>query len=127
MKIEHLAFNVPDPRAVADWYIAHLGMRLVRSGDAPKYGRFLADDAGVMIELYDDPVDPHLDLNGLGEATFHLALTSVDLDHDIAALTAAGAVQVGVTNHTPRGDKLAFLRDPWGLTLQLAQRAEPVV
>ena len=28
---------------------------------------------------------------------------------------------------SPRGDRLAFVRDPFGLTLQLAQRAEPIV
>lgn len=126
MKIEHLALNVPDPRAAADWYVAHLGFRLVRSGQAPKHGRFVADDAGVMLELYDDPAGAHLDLARLHEATFHLALVTTDLPADIARLSAAGARQLGAINDTPRGDRLAFLRDPFGLTLQLAQRAEPV-
>lgn len=127
MKIEHLAFNVPDPRAAADWYVANLGMRIVRSGEAPKHGRFVADDAGVMIELYNDDADRHLDLAGLGETTFHLAFASADLDGDLARLTAAGARQVGEINaSSPRGDRLAFLRDPFGLTLQLAQRAQPI-
>jgi catechol 2,3-dioxygenase-like lactoylglutathione lyase family enzyme len=127
LKIEHLAINIPDPRAAADWYVANLGMRIVRSGPAPKHGRFVADDAGVMIELYDDPDDRHLDLKGIGEQTFHLAFTSTDLDKDIARLTAAGGRQVGDINASPRGDRLAFVRDPFGLTLQLAQRAEPLV
>ena len=126
MRIEHLALNVPDPRAAADWYIAHLGMRLVRSGPPPKHGRFIADDRGVVIELYDDPADRHLDLGNLGEATFHLALVSDDIETDMARFCAAGARQIGPINSSAKGDRLAFLRDPFGLTLQLAQRVEPL-
>ncbi|WP_309083778.1 VOC family protein [Chelativorans sp.] len=126
MKIEHLAINTPDPRAAADWYAPHLGFKVVRSGPAPKHGRFLVDDRGMVIELYDDPADRHLDLAKLGETTFHLALASEDIERDIERLCAAGARQVGDINDTPRGDRLAFLRDPFGLTLQLAQRREPL-
>ncbi len=126
MRIEHIAFNVPDPRAAADWYVAHLGMRLVRSGPAPKHGRFVADAAGIMIELYDDPDDRHFDLRGLGAPTFHLALVSADLDADLKRLVEAGAGRIGEVNVTARNDRLAFLRDPFGLVLQLAQRGTPI-
>jgi uncharacterized glyoxalase superfamily protein PhnB len=102
-------------------------MRLVRSGLAPKHGRFVADEQGVMLELYDDAGDRHLDLRGLGEVTFHLALISSDLDVDIARLVQAGAELAEPIKTTDRGDRLAFVRDPFGLTLQLAQRVRPVV
>ncbi len=46
MKLEHVALLVADPVAVATWYEAHLGMRVVRTGDAPGNARFLADEAG---------------------------------------------------------------------------------
>jgi len=124
MKIEHFALNVPDPRRMADWYVAHLGMTIARSGPAPKHGRFLADDNGVMIELYDDPADPHYDLPGTGTATFHLAFTVSDMASERQRLIAAGATAVGDVNTSPKGDQLAFLRDPFGLTLQLAMRAQ---
>lgn len=126
MRIEHLALNIADPAGAAGWYVAHLGMRLIRSGPAPTHGRFIADDAGVLLELYNDTAAPHLDLGHLAEASFHLALVSHDLDADIARLTAAGAAQIGAVNVTPSGDRLAFLRDPWGLVLQLAQRVAPL-
>ena len=45
MKLEHVALLVADPVAVARWYAEHLGMRVVREGDAPGNARFLADDA----------------------------------------------------------------------------------
>ena len=31
MDIEHFAINVKDPRAMADWYVRHLGLRVLRS------------------------------------------------------------------------------------------------
>ena len=123
MKIEHFALNVPDPRAMADWYVANLGMTIARSGPAPKHGRFLADDNGVMIELYDDPADRYFDLAGTGTATFHLAFTVSNMAEERQRLIGAGAKAVGDVNTAPNGDQLALLRDPFGLTLQLAMRA----
>jgi catechol 2,3-dioxygenase-like lactoylglutathione lyase family enzyme len=46
MKLEHIALQVPDPVAMADWYVKHLGMRVVRSGPPPAQARFIADSAG---------------------------------------------------------------------------------
>ena len=43
MKIEHVAFQVADPAAMADWYVKHLGFRVRRSSDEPVVGRFIAD------------------------------------------------------------------------------------
>ena len=56
MEIEHLGLNVADPAAMADWYVEHLGMRIVLASDAPVPVRFLADSAGrVMLEIYHNP------------------------------------------------------------------------
>ena len=46
MKLEHVALLVADPVAMAAWYETHLGMRVVRKGDAPGHARFLADATG---------------------------------------------------------------------------------
>jgi catechol 2,3-dioxygenase-like lactoylglutathione lyase family enzyme len=56
MKIEHVAFNVADPVAMAQWYEKNLGMRTVRSGGPPVNARFVADASGsVLIEIYNNP------------------------------------------------------------------------
>jgi len=123
MKIEHFALNVPDPRAMAGWYVAHLGMKIVSAGPEPAYIHFLADEAGAMIELYDNWADSYFDLQGTGTATFHLAFSVTDMEGERQRLIAAGATAVGEVKTTPKGDRLAFLRDPFGLTLQLAMRA----
>ena len=127
LALEHLALNVSDPVAVAAWYVEHLGMTIVRRGDAPVHMHFLAD-AGrrAMIELYANrsaPTDAYRDMH---PAQLHVAFTSADPDADAARLAAAGATIVDhVTN--PDGSYLVMLRDPWGLPIQLARRATPML
>ncbi len=123
MKIEHLAFNVRDPRAMGAWYCEHLGMNLVREGGAPKFGRFIADDSGVMLEIYNDAAEPYFAAADTSVHAFHLAFSTADFAASHAKLLAAGGTAIGAVNNTPKGDQLAFIRDPWGLTIQLVQRA----
>ena len=33
MKLDHVAFNVTDAVALADWYVAHLDMKIIRNQD----------------------------------------------------------------------------------------------
>ena len=42
-------------------------------------------------------------------------------------LIAAGATAEGDVATTPAGDKLAFLRDPWNVVVQLVQRKNPML
>ena len=127
LAFEHLAVNVSDPVAVAAWYVDHLGMTIVRRGDPPVSMHFLAD-AGrrAMIELYSNasaPVDIYRDLH---PAQLHLAFTSTDPDADADRLVAAGATLIEHL-HNPDGSHLTMLRDPWGLPIQLAKRATPML
>lgn len=127
MKIEHVAFNVPEPVAMARWYIDHLGFTLKRSFDTAPWGQFIADDSGtVMIELYNNAAAPIPDYAAMATFTLHLALVSADVDADVRRLTAAGGTLVGTVQHNPGGDSMAFVRDPWGFTLQLVKRAVPM-
>jgi catechol 2,3-dioxygenase-like lactoylglutathione lyase family enzyme len=68
MRIEHVAVNVSDPRAMAAWYCAHLGFTVKRQEDTPPYTHFLAD-----------------------------------------------------------GSHLKMLKDPWGFSIQLCKRGQPMV
>jgi glyoxylase I family protein len=127
MKLEHVALQVADPVAVAAWYEAHLGMRVVRKGDAPGNARFLADDAGAsVLETYAGTL-PAPDYSAMDPALLHVAFATDDVETARARLIAAGAVAVGEVTVTPAGDRFAMLRDPWGLALQLAGRVRPLV
>jgi catechol 2,3-dioxygenase-like lactoylglutathione lyase family enzyme len=128
MKIEHVAFNVPDPVAAARWYVENLGFTVKRRFVEPPYGHFLADDSGtVMVELYKRTDAPVPDYPAQHPAVLHLALTSRDVEADVRRLTAAGGALVGEIDRQAGGDVLAFVRDPWGVSLQLVQRSQPMV
>lgn len=128
MKIEHFALQVADPIAVARWYVVHLGMTIQRGSKEPPFAHFLADDGGQMlIEIYyNDNFDVPNQAN-VPPAHFHLALVSDNIEQDRAWLIEAGAKEEGPINTQPNGDLVCFLRDPWGLCLQLVQRVEKLL
>jgi catechol 2,3-dioxygenase-like lactoylglutathione lyase family enzyme len=127
MKIEHFAFNVADPNAMGRWYVEHLGFAVKRRLVDEPYTHFLADDSGtVMLEIYrqDAPVPDYASTHVM---SLHLALVSQDVAADVKRLLAAGACLDGEIMSFPNGDCYAMLRDPWGITLQLVSRAEPMI
>ena len=127
MKLEHTALLVADPAGMARWYGEHLGMRVVRSGDAPSHVRFLADGAGESIlELYTGGM-PIPDYASMDPLLLHVAFGTDDVPGTRARLIAAGATAVGEITMSPAGDEFAMLRDPWGLALQLVRRARPLL
>ncbi len=44
-------FKSTEPKKLQNWYVEHLGLKIVRSGDAPAHARFLADSEGESIIL----------------------------------------------------------------------------
>ena len=128
MQIEHLALNVANPVAMAQWYVEHLGMTIVRDGPPPVSVRFLADSGGrVMLEVYRNPPDAVPDYAAIDPLLLHIAFVADNVDAARDRLIAAGAIPVGDIEVTPAGDRLVMLRDPWGLAIQLAKRADPMV
>lgn len=93
MKFEHYALNVPDAVAIADWYVKHCRMKIVKAIDVAPHTRFLADETGrVVLEIYS---------NRAVEARFEESVQPSE------------------------GTKLIMMRDPFGMALQLCQRANP--
>lgn len=128
MRLEHIAFNVEDVAAFAAWYTANLGMKIARSIDEPPYIHFLSDSAGKsLIEVYSDPQGNVIDYGARHAVTFHLAFAVEDMEAERQRLVAAGASLDGDVNRRANGDKLAFLRDPWGITIQLVQRVDRMI
>ncbi|MFB9862820.1 VOC family protein [Rufibacter immobilis] len=127
MKLEHFALNVEDPLAMADWYITHLGLRLVRQMKDAPYTTFLADDSGrIMVEIYLNPADQVPPYRTMDPLLVHLAFVSENPTEDRARLCAAGATLVS-DQHLEDGSHLVMLRDPWGLALQLCKRGTPML
>lgn len=127
MKIEHAAWTVEDPVAAADWYVEHLGMQIVRSGGPPGNARFLADSTGrVLLEIYNNPKVSVPDYRNTDPLIIHLAFSVDDIRAEHDRLIAAGAGEVDAPDTLENGDQLSMLRDPWGFSIQLMKRAEPM-
>jgi len=128
MKIEHTAYQVEDPVAMAAWYVEHLGLTVKRSQDERPFGQFLADDGDtVMLEFYNNPKVAVPDYAAIDPLILHIAFWSDDVPATRALLLAAGASAEGEALVTPTGDHVAMLRDPWGLAIQFVHRARPMI
>jgi catechol 2,3-dioxygenase-like lactoylglutathione lyase family enzyme len=127
VKIEHFALQVPDPAGAADWYVKHLGFRVKRAVESPFCARYLADSAdAVMLEFYLNPAFPVPDYRSMDPALLHIAMLCDDLDGTIEALVKAGAVLLSGPLVLGE-DRLATLRDPWGVAIQFVVRKERFV
>ncbi len=126
MVFEHFALNVPDARAHARWYVDHLGFRVVREKSDAPFTHFLGDDTGrVIVELYSNPSAPILPFAQLLPLCFHVAVIAADARAERSRLETAGATFFSEDSF-PDGTRLIMLRDPWGVSLQLCQRAQPL-
>ncbi len=127
MRFEHIAINVADAPKVIQWYVENLDLVVVRAMHEPPYTTFLADRGhNMMFEFYQQPVGMG-DYANMHPVAFHIAFAVDDIEARRARLIAAGATADGEITTTPAGDKLSFLRDPWGMTLQLVMRAQPML
>ena len=122
MKLEHFALNVPNARALVDFFVANLGMRIVIENNTSPFVHFITDDAGAMLEIYSNPAVPITDYTAVHPTNLHIAFASSDIENDRAKLIAAGAEALGEISATPAGDKLAFFRGPDAVPFQLVQR-----
>ena len=128
MKVEHVAYNVPDALSMGRWYVEHLGMTVIRRTVDEPWAHFLADDSGTfMFEIYTNKDVPIPDYNKIPPPNLHFAFSSDDPDADFLRLKLAGAAPVGEVETMPNGDVMAMLRDPWGVPLQLVKRADPMI
>ncbi len=127
MKIEHFAYNVADPEAVAEWYTANLGMTVARKMDGGPRTHFLKDSSGqVMIEIYNNPPDevpPYADMNPL---ILHLAFVCENPEEKRAELEKVGASFVEEVKPQD-GSHLVMMRDPFGFSIQLCKRGVPML
>ncbi len=128
MRIEHIAFNVKNPPAVAAWYRDNLGMTIAREFGGAAQTTFLAAETGhVLLEVYNNPPNAVPDYASMDPLLFHIAFECHDIEGDSRRLIAAGATTAAARSSTASGDAIMMLRDPWGLAIQLVQRKSPML
>ena len=128
MNIEHVALNVKDALALSDWYVKHLGMRIVRAVEELPWTRFIADESGrTVLEIYQNEKVAVPDYSAMDPMVLHVAFISKDVGGDHDRLVKAGGSPAIACYTTPTGDEMAFLRDPWGVCIQLIKRGKPLL
>jgi len=125
MKFEHYAINVEDAVAVADWYIENCGLSAALALEDAPFTRFLADETGrVFLEIYSNPDALMPDYSSMHHLQYHLAFATADAQAEEKRLIEAGCSLIEKLTPEP-GACLVMLRDPFGIPLQLCQRATP--
>ena len=128
IRLEHVAINVENPVEMVKWYCENLGMKIVRKGSPPINMNFISDAGGnMMLEVYHNPPDAVPDYPSMNPLTLHIAFMVDDVEGTCRKLVAAGATVYSEATITDSGDKLAMLRDPWGVPIQFLKRADPML
>ena len=127
VRFEHVAINVKDPIAMADWYCKNLGMTIVFKADPPANTRFIKDAGGkARIELYNNSSAPIPDYASQDLLVLHFAFNVDNVKATCDRLIEAGAKMDKDVTVTAAGDEIATVRDPWGIALQFVKRAKPM-
>jgi len=119
--IEHFAIASPNPKRLAEWYVANLEFALIYEY-AGNY--FVEDKSGAMIEIIAGEGDR-------GAATVktpgmrHIAIAVEDFDAAFAQLKKQG-VQFAGEPYENSGNRLVFFHDADGNLVHLIKRANPM-
>jgi lactoylglutathione lyase len=122
---EHIHLRSPDPEATAQWYATMLGAEVVRtpqSGGATRVDLLLGGSQKVFIA----PASPTAAPGSAPDAPYmgleHFGMTVPDIDAAVAELKGKG-VRFTMDPTTVRpGVRIAFLRAPENVSIELIQR-----
>jgi len=128
-RINHIHLKSPDPEKTANWYVKAFNFKIT-SDETRVYGdRFIrcqSEDGGMAVNISGARSGETL---GTGDAMpheglEHFGLDTDDLEADIARLEALGAVKLEGPIQNPNGGKIAFIKAPDNVRLELIQAAK---
>ena len=119
--IEHFAIASPNPKLLAEWYVANLEFTLIF-----EYGGnyFIEAQNGALIEIIPgegDPGAPTPKTPGMR----HIAISVDDFDAGLALLKSQGVALAG-DPYEATGNRLVFFHDGDGNLIHLIKRAKPL-
>ena len=126
-RINHIHLKAPDPRKTAEWYEKAFAFKIVSDetrvfGD--RFVRCLSEDGGMAVNISGVRTSEKL---GPGDASAHhglehFGLDTEDIEADIARLTKLGAPLLEGPIQVPNGPRIAFLRAPDDVRVELVER-----
>lgn len=119
--IEHFAIASPNPKRLADWYVATLDFEITFDY-AGNY--FVQARNGALIEIV--PAEGTRPEQGMRTPGMrHIAISVQDFDSAHERLKSQGVTFAGEP-YTNEGNRLVFFTDPDGNLLHLIQRQKPL-
>jgi glyoxylase I family protein len=119
--LEHTAIASPNPRALAQWYVDHLGFRMNFEYDG---NYFVRAANGAMLEIIPSE-GARAEQKARDPGIRHLAIEVADFDGAHAALRAQGVHFTGEP-YVNMGNRLVFFTDCDGNLVHLIQRERPL-
>ncbi|MFH1239094.1 MAG: VOC family protein [bacterium] len=122
MKLVHTAIAVKNLEESFKFYTEKLGFKQARRF-SPTPGMtivYLKGDGEAMVELIEGPEKSNL-TTGSGEALLLIGMEVADMNATVKDLQSKGVKFTHETITTPDGLKLAFLKDPNGVEIELVQ------
>ena len=126
-RINHIHLKAPDPRKTAEWYVGAFNFKIV-SDETRVFGdRFIrctSEDGGMAVNISGARTNEKL---GAGDANPHHGLEhfgfdSESLEADITRLEGLGARLLEGPIQIPKGPRIAFLRAPDDVRVELIER-----
>ena len=127
-EFNHVHLKAPDPKKTADWYVRAFNFHIV-SDTVRSFGdRFIRCQTsdGVVINISGARTGEQM---GGGDATVHwgiehFGLNVDDMDAEIERLKGFGAELMEGPTDTPNGPRIAFIRAPDNVRIELLQLPE---
>ncbi len=125
-RINHIHLKAPDPRQTAEWYVEAFGFKILGEEVRVFGDRFLrcqSQDGGMIVNISGARTGERL---GPGDASAHHGLEhfgfdSEHLEADIERLQRLGAALLEGPIEVPNGPRIAFLRAPDDVRIELIQ------
>ena len=130
-RINHIHLKSPDPRKTAEWYAGAFNFKII-SDETRVFGdRFIrctSEDGGMAVNISGARTNEKL---GDGDASAHHGLEhfgfdSENIEVDIARLERLGARLLEGPIQNPNGARIAFLRAPDDVRVELVERKKAI-
>ena len=131
-RINHIHLKAPDPRKTAEWYTRAFNFKIV--GDetrvfGDRFIRCTSEDGALAVNISGARTGETL---GSGDASAHHGLEhfgfdSENLEADIKRLEGLGARLLEGPIQNPNGPRIAFLRAPDDVRVELVERKKAAI